>query len=95
MAMDFVDLTQLTDSQLESAIELGEGLTEPVSILEHNRPRCEVLESVYVIDWLGNTTKIATKVKYDLTLEDDHQEEGELDCIVSVSVSAVGIVAYF
>jgi hypothetical protein len=87
-----ISLSELTTSQLEAAIEVGEGADEIVikEILEQ-----KTLESQWVAGPSGDVYQLPTVVKYKVILKDDMHEDGEFEATVYVKVTALGIVANY
>ena len=92
---EVIDLTELTTSQLESALTIGEGFTpnSECDILEVGNHK--VLHSIYVLDAEGVVRALPTEVKFEIVLKDKMEETGELETDIFVKVTAVGIVANY
>lgn len=86
------NLTELTNSQLEAAIELGEGL-HSVNILRIREQ--SVTKSILVMGVDGCIHTLPTEVRYCVVFEDDMEEDGELDADFFVEVTTDGIVGRF
>ena len=87
------NLMELTQTELESAIELSEGMTQRVVILEMIDQY--VTEKIWVLDEDYGPRQIPSIVAYKVSIKDDTQEEGYLDCTVYVKVTDRGVIAQF
>lgn len=89
---EVLNLMELTTSQLEAALELGEGLSD-VNILEIEN--VSIITAIWVATTDGKATRLTTQARYQILLEDEMEENGEIMCAIFVQVSNLGIVAKF
>ena len=90
--MNVINLLELTDSQIEAAIQVGEGLTEDVVILEHNADPI-VIKSLAVVDHDGIVRNLPTEVKFFVKLED--KINGDVDAVAFIEMTALGLIGKF
>ncbi len=87
-----LNLLELTTSQLETALEIGEGLTN-VSINEI--VDSSLLDAKFVALTDGKIVRLPTLVKYRVMVKDEYEEDGELKLVIFVHVTELGIIANF
>lgn len=85
-------LEELTTSQLEAALEVGEGSTD-IEILEIKRQ--VTVKKTWVMSTDGQVVSLPTHVAYDVIIKDDQAEDGEIAARIHVEVTRLGIVAHY